>query len=408
MSTHSTSNSHYDIVIVGAGMIGAAAACLLARSSQNYKTGPLSIALLEANPASPFDASHFDPRVAAVTEKSRQLLDRCGVWSAIAKTRVSPFQAMEVWDAEGTGRIQFNASEIDQPNLGHIIENSLMVESLLAEVAALNNIDFICPAKIVDYQQTDDELGIELDDGRYLQARLLIAADGANSSVRQHFDFATKEWDYGHRAIVSTIQTELPNQQTAWQRFMPSGPLALLPLNNEGDLNRCSIVWSQETEVAERLMALDDSQFCAELSTASEQCLGKVLSVEKRFAIPLRQRHAADYVVHRVALLGDAAHSIHPLAGQGANLGFADVVALADEIERAVSRGNDIGALSTLSRYQRRRKPDNLATMAAMEGFKRLFGADQLGLRLVRNMGMSKLNALPAVKNTLIKKAMGL
>lgn len=155
-------------------------------------------------------------------------------------------------------------------------------------------------------------------------------------------------------------------------------------------------------------MALDDSQFCTELSTGSEHCLGKVLSVEKRFAIPLRQRHAADYVVHRVALLGDAAHSIHPLAGQGANLGFADVVALADEIERAVSRGNDIGALSTLSRYQRRRKPDNLATMAAMEGFKRLFGADQLGLRLVRNMGMSKLNGLPAVKNTIIKKAMGL
>lgn len=408
MSLSAASNSHYDIVIVGAGMVGAAAACLLAHSSKGHKTGPLSIALIEANAASPFDASQFDSRVAAITEKSRQVLERCGVWSAIAGRRISPFQAMQVWDAEGTGRIQFNCAEIEQPNLGHIIENSLMVEALLAEVAVLDNIDFICPAKIVDYQQAEDQLSIELDNGHYLHTKLLIAADGANSSIRQHFDFSTKEWDYGHKAIVSTIQTEQPNQQTAWQRFMPTGPLAFLPLNNDGDLHQCSIVWSQQTEVADSLLALDDQQFCDQLSVASEHCLGKVLTVEKRFAIPLRQRHAADYVVHRVALLGDAAHTIHPLAGQGANLGFADVNALVDEIERAVARGNDIGELSTLTRYQRRRKPDNLMTMAAMEGFKRLFGADNLGLRLLRNIGMSRLDRIRPLKNTIIKKAMGL
>lgn len=408
MSLSAASNSHYDIVIVGAGMVGAAAACLLAHSSEGHKTGPLSIALIEANAASPFDASQFDSRVAAITEKSRQVLERCGVWSAIAGRRISPFQAMQVWDAEGTGRIQFNCAEIEQPNLGHIIENSLMVEALLAEVAVLDNIDFICPAKIVDYQQAEDQLSIELDNGHYLHTKLLIAADGANSSIRQHFDFSTKEWDYGHKAIVSTIQTEQPNQQTAWQRFMPTGPLAFLPLNNDGDLHQCSIVWSQQTEVADSLLALDDQQFCDQLSVASEHCLGKVLTVEKRFAIPLRQRHAADYVVHRVALLGDAAHTIHPLAGQGANLGFADVNALVDEIERAVARGNDIGELSTLTRYQRRRKPDNLMTMAAMEGFKRLFGADNLGLRLLRNIGMSRLDRIRPLKNTIIKKAMGL
>lgn len=408
MSVSATSKSHYDIVIVGAGMVGAAAACLLAHSSKYCKTGPLSIALIEANAASPFDDGQFDSRVAAITEKSRQLLERCGVWSTISGRRVSPFQAMEVWDAEGTGRIQFNCAEIEQPNLGHIIENSLIVEALLAEVAALGNIDFICPAKIADYQPAEEGLGLELDDGRYLQTKLLIAADGANSSIRQYFDFSTKEWDYGHKAIISTIQTERPNQQTAWQRFMPSGPLAFLPLNNEGDLHQCSIVWSQQTEVADSLLALDDQQFCDQLSAASEHCLGKVLAVEKRFAIPLRQRHAADYVVHRVALLGDAAHTIHPLAGQGANLGFADVAALVDEVERAMTRGNDIGELSTLRRYQRRRKPDNLATMVAMEGFKRLFGADNLGLRLLRNLGLTKLNGIRPLKNTIIKKSMGL
>lgn len=408
MTTFTKINQQYDIVIVGAGMVGAAAACLLARLSKNDKSGPLSIALIEAHATSSFDARQFDPRVAAITEKSRQLLERCGVWHAIVDRRTSPFQAMEVWDAEGTGRIQFNCAEIQQPNLGHIVENGLIVETLLTEVSTLDNIDFICPAKIIDYQQLDDGLGLEIDNGRYLQTKLLIAADGAHSAIRQQFEFTTKEWDYGHKAIVSTIQTQHPNQKTAWQRFMPTGPLAFLPLNNDGDLHQCSIVWSQKTEVAERLMALDDAQFCAELSMASEHCLGNVLAVEKRFAIPLRQRHAADYVVHRIALLGDAAHTIHPLAGQGVNLGFADVAALVDEVARALTRGNDIGALSTLTRYQRRRKPDNLMVMAAMEGFKRLFGADNIALRLLRNMGLSKLNALRPLKNTIIKKAMGL
>ena len=408
MAAAGANNQDYDIVIVGAGMVGASAACLLARSNHNYKSGSLSIALVETSPADAFDTSQFDPRVAAITEQSRQLLELCGVWSTISERRISAFHAMEVWDAEGTGRIQFDCTEIEQPNLGHIVENGLIVEALLGKVAALENIDFICPAKITEYQQLDDGLGLELDDGRHLKTKLLVAADGAQSAIRQQFEFVTKEWDYGHKAIVSTIRTQHPNRQTAWQRFMPSGPLAFLPLNNDGDLNLCSIVWSQQTQIAERLMALDDEQFCAELSMASEHCLGNVLSVEKRFLIPLRQRHATDYVVHRVALLGDAAHTIHPLAGQGANLGFADVAALVDEVDRAVARGNDIGALSTLARYQRRRKPDNLITMAAMEGFKRLFGADNVTLRLLRNMGLSKLNKLQRFKNTIIRKAMGM
>jgi 2-octaprenylphenol hydroxylase len=207
---------------------------------------------------------------------------------------------------------------------------------------------------------------------------------------------------------VTTIVTERENQKTAWQRFMPSGPLALLPLNKAGDLRHSSIVWSQELGEADRLMALDDEQFCAELGRASEQCLGSVLAVDKRFVVPLRQRHAKNYVLPRVALVGDAAHTIHPLAGQGVNLGFSDVEALVDEIGRAIERGNDIGDIGTLNRYQRRRKPHNLAAMAVMEGFKRLFSADQLGLRLLRNMGMSGLNRLAPLKNEIIKKAMEL
>ncbi|MDA8786335.1 UbiH/UbiF/VisC/COQ6 family ubiquinone biosynthesis hydroxylase [Porticoccaceae bacterium] len=402
------SQNQYDIIVVGAGMVGAALACLLAKDSQGYASGPLQIALVEARPAPRFNPDQFDPRVAAITEKSRQLLACCGVWDAVASKRVSPYQAMEVWDAEGTGRIQFDCHDIHQPSLGHIVENAVLVESLMTEIADLDNIDLHCPAVITGYETNEQGISILLEDGTPLSAQLLLAADGANSAIRKHFDFETVEWDYGHQAIVSTIATERSNQQTAWQRFMPTGPLALLPLNNQGDLKRCSIVWSQETVEAERLINLSDKQFCAELSRASEHCLGQVLEVDKRFAIPLRQRHAKDYVIHRLALIGDAAHSIHPLAGQGVNLGFADVQVLAEEIGRAVERGLDLGDLSVLKRYQRRRKPENLATMAAMEGFKRLFAADPLAVRLLRNIGMSTLNQISPVKNQLMKAAMGL
>ena len=408
MDKRSEGQNQYDIIVVGAGMVGAAMACLLAKQSRDYQTGPLQIALVEARPTPEFNPHQFDPRVAAITEKSRQLLVRCGVWDGVAAKRASPYEAMEVWDAEGTGRIQFNCHDIHQPSLGHIVENAVLVESLMTEIAELDNIDLHCPAVIADYQNDKQGISIQLEDGTPLSANLLLAADGANSAIRQHFDFETVEWDYGHQAIVSTITTEQANQKIARQRFMPTGPLALLPLNNEGDLQHCSIVWSQETSEAERLMGLDEDQFCAELSLASEYCLGQVLRVDKRFAIPLRQRHAKDYVMHRLALIGDSAHSIHPLAGQGVNLGFADVLVLAEEIDRAVNRGLDLGDLSVLKRYQRRRKPENLAAMAAMEGFKRLFAAQPLAVRLLRNMGMSRLNQVAMVKNQLIKLAMGL
>ncbi len=398
-----TTVEHFDVIVVGAGMVGTAFACLLARSNPQ-----MQIALLEAHKNAAFDPQQFDPRVAALTEKSRAVLECCGAWQSIAAQRISAYGAMQVWDAEGTGEIHFDCQDVHQPNLGHIVENSLVVESLLAAVDTLDNIDFLCPVNVISYQRSEAEVSLELDSGAKLTAPLLVAADGGNSAIRQQFDFATREWDYGHSAIVTTVKTEGVHQQTAWQRFMPTGPLALLPLNKDGDHHYCSLVWSQQSDEAERLMALDDTQFCAELSRASEHCIGKIISTDKRFAIPLRQRHATDYVTERVALLGDAAHTIHPLAGQGVNLGFADVSALVGVLSAEARRDNDLGSLLTLNKYQRLRKPENLAVMAAMEGFKRLFAADNIALRLLRNVGLGKVNNLRPLKNKIIRQVMGL
>ena len=397
----------FDIVIVGGGAVGSVAACLMAQIVNNSDK-QLKIAVVEAQLPSAFDPSQVDPRVAAVTEKTRLIFEQIGIWQKVVDKRACAYRAMNVWDAEGTGRITFDCQQVQQPNLGHIVENSALVSTLMEHIQHQPNIELFCPANIVDYRLQQNGITLTLDNHAELSAQLLIAADGADSMVREHFQFATKQWDYGQHAIVTTITTENSNQLTAWQRFMPTGPLALLPLDDIDSAHCCSIVWSQDSQEAERLMALDDKAFCKELSRASEHCLGEVLNIEKRFLIPLRQSHATDYVMPRVALIGDAAHSIHPLAGQGANLGFSDAQVLATEIAKAHARDLDLGDIIVLKRYQRLRKPENLATMAAMEGFKRLFGAQNSTLRLVRNYGLSAINGLGAIKNKLIKQAMGL
>ena len=402
--------SDFDIVVVGGGAVGSVVASLLGQITKTVQgvKQQLKIALIETSEPPQFNPSQVDPRVAALTEKTRLIFEQIGIWNQVVAKRACAYKAMNVWDAEGTGRITFDCQQVQQPNLGHIVENSALVSTLIDHLKQQSNIELYCPANIVDFQLQQDAITLTLDNHSVLSAQLLIAADGANSAVREHFQFATKQWDYGQHAIVTTITTENPNQLTAWQRFMPTGPLAFLPLNNIGDDHCCSIVWSQDTTEAKRLMALEDDQFCQQLSRASEHCLGEVLKIEKRHLIPLRQSHATDYVMPRVALIGDAAHSIHPLAGQGANLGFSDAQVLAEEIAKAFDRDLDLGDESILKPYQRRRKPENLATMAAMEGFKRLFGSQNSTLRLLRNYGLSAINVLGVIKNKLIKQAMGL
>lgn len=404
-----TEQSRFDILVVGGGMTGAALALGLSR--QGWQVGLVEGSRREAllqEPAEATDVDSFDPRVSALSIASQRLLQRLGVWDRIAAGRHCPYQTMTVWDGDGTGRIQFDAAELRTPSLGTIVENRRIVQALFAALAdtAVKLIDGV---KVTGWWQHEETRGIRLEDGRALGARLVVAADGAHSRLRQWVGLPTREWDYGQQAIVCTVRTAQTHEYTAWQRFSPTGPLAFLPLVTEsGDAHFCSIVWSQDTAEARRLLALDDTAFRAELERAIEGELGTVERVSRRFAFPLRQRHAKDYVAAGFALIGDAAHTIHPLAGQGANLGYGDVHALLDELLRARKNGLDPDNDRVLARFQRRRKGENLATMAAMEGFKQLFARDELAVRWLRNTGMGWLNQLGPVKNRIAAQAMGL
>ncbi len=391
-----------DLLIVGAGMVGSALALALQGSGLNVIVvdgGPLSV--------KPFDAqAMFEPRVSALSAASQRILQRLGAWEGIASRRTSPYGEMQVWDGSGTGQIHFSAASVHADVLGHIVENRVVQDALLDRLHDCD-IGLLANARLEQMRRSGDDWLLTLADGRLLRAPLVIAADGANSAVRRLTGTQTREWDYQHHAIVTSVRTSNPHRKTAWQRFTDNGPLAFLPLQREGE-HWCSIVWSVTPKEAERLTALDDDAFCRELEQAFEGRLGPVLAVDPRVCVPLRQRHAKRYVAEGLALIGDAAHTIHPLAGQGVNLGFLDAAVLAEVLLHAHERGERLSDVRVLSRFERRRMPHNLALMAAMEGFERLFQADQLPLRWLRNTGLKMVNQMPEAKATFVRQALGL
>ncbi|WP_165672379.1 2-octaprenyl-3-methyl-6-methoxy-1,4-benzoquinol hydroxylase [Metapseudomonas otitidis] len=392
-----------DLIIVGAGMVGSALALAL-------KDSGLDILLIDGSTLSvkPFDAdAAFEPRVSALSAASQRILDRLGAWPGVVARRASPYGEMQVWDGTGTGAIHFSAASVHADVLGHIVENRVVQDALL-EPLHDSGIGLMPNARLEHLRHSGDDWLLTLVDGRQLRAPLVIAADGANSAVRRLAGCATREWDYLHHAIVTSVRCEQPHRRTAWQRFTDDGPLAFLPLDRQGDEHWCSIVWSATPEEAERLMALDDQAFCSALGVAFEHRLGRVEHSDPRLCIPLRQRHAKRYVEPGLALIGDAAHTIHPLAGQGVNLGFLDAAVLAEVLLHAHARGERLADEKVLSRFERRRMPYNLGMMAAMEGFERLFQADPLPLRWLRNAGLRWVNQQPEAKALFVRQALGL
>lgn len=394
---------HADLIIVGAGMVGSTLALAL-------KDSGLNILLVDGSPltVAPFNPKQaFEPRVSALSIASQRILERVHAWPGIIKRRASPYSDMHVWDGSGTGKIDFSASSVHADVLGHIVENRIVQDALLEQLHE-SNISLLAHSRVEQLRRSGDEWLMQLEGGNEVRTPLVIAADGANSAVRRLTGCETREWDYLHHAIVTSIRCEKPHQKTAWQRFTDEGPLALLPLQHSDGKNWCSIVWSVPEEQAQKIMALDDAAFCAALGDACENRLGIIEHADKRYSIRLRQRHAKRYVAQGLALIGDAAHTIHPLAGQGVNLGFLDAAVLAEVLLNAVQRGEDIASERVLSRFERRRMPQNLTMMAAMDGFQHLFQADALPIRLLRNSGLKMVDNLDQVKALFVRHALGL
>ncbi|NOH64200.1 FAD-dependent 2-octaprenylphenol hydroxylase [Vibrio sp. RE88] len=387
-----------DIAIVGGGMVGLALAAA-------FKDTDLRIAVIESRVPDSELADLPDVRVSALSRSSENILRNLGAWSGIVERRAAPYSAMEVWEQDSFARIEFDAQKLAQPDLGHIVENRVIQLSLLEQVKKQSNVSLFMPAQCSSMAVGESEAWLTLDNGHALTAKLVVGADGANSWVRKQQDIPLTHWDYGHSAVVANIWTAETHDKVARQIFTPQGPLAFLPM---GESNMSSIVWSTEPNRAESLVAMSDEEFNKSLTAEFDARLGLCEVVGQRFAFPLKMRYARDFAVERVALVGDAAHTIHPLAGQGVNLGLLDAASLAQEVMTLWRKGEDIGTKRNLRSYERWRKSEAAKMIAAMQGFKDLFAGDNPAKKLARGIGMALVGQLPGAKDEIMKRALGL
>ncbi|MFP1892540.1 FAD-dependent 2-octaprenylphenol hydroxylase [Lonsdalea quercina] len=388
----------FDVVIAGGGMVGLALACGLQGSG-------LSIAVLEKQPVNaPSSLLELAPRVSAINAASEQLLRKLGVWQTIAAQRISPYNAMSVWDRDSFGSISFNGEETGFSHLGHIIENDVIQQSLWQHAERARDVTLITPAALKQVAWGENEAFITLEDGSMLTARLVVGADGAHSWLRQHADIPLTFWDYGHHALVANIRTQRPHESVARQVFHGDGMLAFLPLS---DPHLCSIVWSLPPERAQTLLEAPATTFNSQVAAEFDMRLGLCELESERQSFPLTARYARSFAAHRLVLMGDAAHTIHPLAGQGVNLGFMDVAELISELKRLQAQGKDIGQYLYLRRYERRRKHSAAMMLASMQGFRDLFAGSHPAKKLLRDVGLKLADTLPGIKPTLVRQAMG-
>ena len=387
----------FDLIVAGAGVVGAAAALAAARDG-------LRVALVEAREPAPWRADAPDLRVYAFAPDNRFLLDDLGVWPAVAAARAHPYRRMRVSDAAGGGELRFDADAVGHPELGHIVENDLLVDRLWAACGQEPKLQRVFPDRVAAIDQDDTGVTVQLDSGQRLHARLLLGADGAASRVRSLAGIDAPEHAYGQRGLVAYVGTQHPHEDTAWQRFLPTGPLAFLPCAD----GRSSIVWTLPDADAPRLLDAPDDAFLRELTRAFDARLGDVTTVSARAAFPLRRQLADRYVAGRVLLAGDAAHVVHPLAGQGVNLGLRDVSALRAVWRDAQSRGTDFASPHRLARWQRDRRSDNTLAAHAFEAINRGFSNDALLPTLLRGPLLGLANHLPPLTRRLWRHAAGL
>jgi 2-octaprenylphenol hydroxylase len=395
-------NRHYDVVIVGAGMVGLAAACLLAQNDQ------LRITILDAGKRPVFNsADDISLRVSAIAPGSLEILAAIGAWDEISATRVCPYRDMKVWDAsgsvEGPETLSFAAAEFAVPQLGFIVENLLIQQALLRQLEKTEvSVHFEMPIRSVT--SAAHRFEVELESGEKMTPDLLVGADGARSMVRDSAGIAIQSWPHAQKAFVTCVEVEKSHQNTAWQRFLQDGPIGLLPLSD----GRISIVWSTTPEKADEALGLPDEELSAVLTELTDGSLGTLTPAGPRGAFPLQSQHAATYVQDGLVLIGDAAHTVHPLAGQGVNLGFADAAELASVIAAALAENENPGDLPTLRKYERARKGANKTMLHFMDGLNRLFSNESQPLSRLRGAGMFLFNKSGPLRNHAVQTALGI
>lgn len=386
----------HDVAIVGAGMVGASLALRLAQEG-------FDVALIESREPPAWNADNeIDLRVVAVAPSSVDFLDCVGVWNMIVASRVSAYRRMHVWDSIAPGELTFDAADNGDASLGYIAENRL-IQSVLWQHMQRAQIALRVPAHVEATESNADRRTLTFDDGTTLNARLVVAADGAESTLRDLLQIGTNMREYEQRAVVAHVKTERAHESTAWQRFLPNATLAFLPLAD----GRASIVWSVPTREADRLLELDAAAFCRELGAAFDFRLGTIEATTKRVAIPLRMRLAKSYIAPRFVLIGDAAHVVHPLAGQGVNLGLRDAAELADILIDARNAKRDFAAAPVLRRYERRRRSDDTLSAYAFDSIQRIFGSEFPPMAALRGAGLAIADRMAPLKRHLLRHAAG-
>jgi 2-polyprenylphenol 6-hydroxylase len=387
-----------DVVVVGGGIIGGTFACLLGQAG-------LNVILLDAGVRQVNALKKVDARVFAITLASEQILKRAGAWRRLQEEDVACFRKMHVWDENGLGEVKFDSASICQATMGYIISHQAIVDALQEKLLDMENVRCIWSVSPAFIKEEMDAMLLETEDGLQFRSKLVVAADGCNSKLRSLANIHYQKHDYKQSALACVVTTEFPHAEVARQRFLKRGPLAFLPMV---DPHQSAIVWSSSPDHIQRLKEMGKSAFHFELAEAFANELGEIEESTERVVFPLSRAQAEHYIQSRMALIGDSAHSIHPLAGLGANLGLLDAAALAEEVIDSVQRGRDPGRLQVLRRYERWRKGENQSMMYLMDGFKQLFENQSQSVQWLRNFGLDIVDSLPVAKHAIMKRAMGL
>jgi 2-octaprenyl-6-methoxyphenol hydroxylase len=392
--------TRFDVAIVGGGIAGTTFAAILGNAG-------LTVALIERQPPAALEGTAYDGRTTAITYGSRKVLEAAGLWTDLAP-HACPIDDIRVADDASPLFVHFDSSEVGNNPLGSIVENRLIRKSLYRRIGELATVTQIAPATVAGLETRGALARLTLADGREIAADIVIGADGRDSFIRRAAGIETIGWLYKQQAIVTIIGHELPHDNVAVENFLPSGPFAMLPMTDAPDgTHRSSVVWTDHLDAVPLYMLLDLPAFEAELQRRAGEWLGRVWEIGPRFTYPLQLKHAKRYIAPRVALIADAAHVIHPIAGQGLNLGMRDIALLSELLVDCRRTGLDLGNPDLLRRYERLRRGDNIAFSAATDILDRLFSNDIPPIKLARRVGLGTVNRIPPLRHFFMRRAMG-